>query len=128
MKHIENMLFVLAVFVLAAGCIKEDLDDCWNVSLYFQYLADGDKDVLAQYVDKVDLYVYNERDELVGQESYYQDELINFQAIPHFRLEPGRYRVVTVGNAYGQTAVVNEESGIMTIFISSTRIGGMTSR
>ena len=31
MKHIENMLFVLAVFVLAAGCIKEDLDDCWNV-------------------------------------------------------------------------------------------------
>lgn len=111
MKHIENMLFVLAVFVLAAGCIKEDLDDCWNVSLYFQYLADGDKDVLAQYVDKVDLYVYNERDELVGQESYYQDELINFQATPHFRLEPGRYRVVTVGNAYGQTAVVNEESG-----------------
>lgn len=111
MKHIENMLFVLAVFVLAAGCIKEDLDDCWNVSLYFQYLADGDKDVLAQYVDKVDLYVYNERDELVGQESYNQDELINFQATPHFRLEPGRYRVVTVGNAYGQTAVVNEESG-----------------
>lgn len=102
---------LLTVAVLAAGCIKEDLGDCWNVSLYFQYLADGDKDVLSQYVEKVDLYVYDERDELVGQESYYQDELINFQATPHFRLEPGRYRVVTVGNAYGQTAVVNEESG-----------------
>ena len=49
---------LLTVAVLAAGCIKEDLGDCWNVSLYFQYLADGDKDVLAQYVDKVDLYVY----------------------------------------------------------------------
>ena len=93
---------LLTVAVLAAGCIKEDLGDCWNVSLYFQYLADGDKDVLAQYVDKVDLYVYNERDELVGQESYYQD---------HFRLEPGRYRVVVVGNAHDRTAVVNEESG-----------------
>lgn len=112
MKHIEKKIWMLlTVAVLAAGCIKEDLGDCWNVSLYFQYLADGDKDVLAQYVDKVDLYVYNERDELVGQESYYQDELINFQATPHFRLEPGRYRVVTVGNAYGQTAVVNEASG-----------------
>ena len=112
MKHIEKKIWMLlTVAVLAAGCIKEDLGDCWNVSLYFQYLADGDKDVLSQYVEKVDLYVYDERDELVGQESYYQDELINFQATPHFRLEPGRYRVVTVGNAYGQTAVVNEESG-----------------
>ena len=111
MKHIGKILCSLAVVVLAAGCIKEDLDDCWNVSLYFQYLADGDKDVLSQYVEKVDLYVYNEADELVAKESYNQDELINFQATPHFRLEPGRYRVVVVGNAHDRTAVVNEESG-----------------
>ena len=112
MKHIEKkILMLLSVVVLAAGCIKEDLDDCWNVSLYFQYLADGDKDVLSQYVDKVDLYVYNEQDELVESVSYHQDELINFQATPHFRLEPGRYRVVTVGNAHDQTVVVNEASG-----------------
>lgn len=111
MKHIGKILCSLAVVVLAAGCIKEDLDDCWNVSLYFQYLADGDKDVLSQYVDKVDLYVYNEQDELVESVSYHQDELINFQATPHFRLEPGRYRVVTVGNAHDQTVVVNEASG-----------------
>ena len=106
MKHIGKILCSLAVVVLAAGCIKEDLDDCWNVSLYFQYLADGDKDVLSQYVEKVDLYVYNEADELVAKESYNQDELINFQATPHFRLEPGRYRVVVVGNAHDRTAVV----------------------
>ena len=111
MKHIGKILCSLAVVVLAAGCIKEDLDDCWNVSLYFQYLADGDKDVLSQYVEKVDLYVYNEADELVAKESYNQDELINFQATPHFRLMPGRYRTVVVGNAYDQTVVVNEASG-----------------
>ena len=112
MKHIEKkILMLLSVVVLAAGCIKEDLDDCWNVSLYFQYLADGDKDVLAQYVDKVYLFVYNEADELVAKESYNQDELINFQATPHFRLMPGRYRTVVVGNAYDQTVVVNEASG-----------------
>ena len=102
---------LLSVVVLAAGCIKEDLDDCWNVSLYFQYLADGNKDVLSQYVEKVDLYVYDEEDALVAEESYNQDELINFQATPHFRLMPGRYRVVVVGNAYDRTAVVNKESG-----------------
>ena len=112
MKHIEKKIWMLlTVAVLAAGCIKEDLGDCWNVSLYFQYLADGDKDVLAQYVDKVDLYVYDEADALVAREAYYRDELINFQATPHFRLEPGRYRVVVVGNAHDRTAVVNEESG-----------------
>ena len=112
MKHIEKkILMLLSVVVLAAGCIKEDLDDCWNVSLYFQYLADGNKDVLSQYVEKVDLYVYDEEDALVAEESYNQDELINFQATPHFRLMPGRYRVVVVGNAYDRTAVVNKESG-----------------
>ena len=40
----------LVATVLTTGCIKDDLDDCDNVTIYFQYLADGDKDVLYQYM------------------------------------------------------------------------------
>ena len=45
MKSIRYILMALVATVLTTGCIKDDLDDCDNVTIYFQYLADGDKDV-----------------------------------------------------------------------------------
>ena len=102
---------LLLVPVLTTGCIKDNLDDCHNVTIYFQYLADGDKDVLYQYMDKVDLYVFDEHGNVLGVGTYNQDQLKNFSAIPSFKLTPGRrYKVVAVGNAYDHTQVVNLES------------------
>ena len=99
---------VLAATVLTTSCIKEDLDECHNVTIYFQYLADGDKDVLYQYMSKVDLYVFDESGHILGVGSYNQDELTNFEAVPSFKLKPGRrYKVVAVGNPYDHTEVVN---------------------
>lgn len=101
----------LLVLVLPSSCIKEDLDDCNNVTIYFQYLADGDKDVLYQYMSKVDLYVFDEGGHILGVGHYTQDELKNFSVIPSFKLKPGRrYKVVALGNAYDHTQVVNYES------------------
>ena len=61
MKLWKNIVWMLLLVpVLTTGCIKDNLDDCHNVTIYFQYLADGDKDVLYQYMDKVDLYVFDE--------------------------------------------------------------------
>lgn len=62
MKSIRYILMALVATVLTTGCIKDDLDDCDNVTIYFQYLADGDKDVLYQYMSKVDLYVLIQMD------------------------------------------------------------------
>lgn len=101
----------LLVLVLPSSCIKEDFDDCNNVTIYFQYLADGDKDVLYQYMSKVDLYVFDEDGHILGVGHYTQDELKNFAAVPSFKLKYGkRYKVVAVGNAYDHTQVVNLES------------------
>lgn len=98
----------MLVFVLPSSCIKEDFDDCDNVTIYFQYLADGDKDVLYQYMSKVDLYVFDEAGRIMGVGHYTQDELAHFAAVPSFRLQYGkRYRVVALGNAYDHTQVVN---------------------
>lgn len=98
----------MLVFVLPSSCVKEDFDDCDNVTIYFQYLADGDKDVLYQYMSKVDLYVFDEAGHIIGVGHYTQDELARFAAVPSFRLQYGkRYRIVALGNAYDHTQVVN---------------------
>lgn len=112
MKHWKNIVWImLLVPVLVTGCIKEDLDDCNNVTIYFQYLADGDKDVLNQYMDKVQLYVFDEEGNILGVGTYNQDQLRSYSAIPSFKLKPGHhYKVVAVGNAYDHTQVVNLQS------------------
>ena len=109
MKHWKNIVLpLLLVPVLVTGCIKDDFDDCDNVTIYFQYLADGDEDVLYRYMDKVDLYVFDENGHILGSGTYNQEQLSSFAAVPSFKLTPGRrYQVVAVGNAYDATQVVN---------------------
>lgn len=59
-------------------------------------------------MSKVDLYVFDESGHILGVGSYNQDELTKFEAVPSFKLQPGRrYKVVAVGNAYDHTEVVN---------------------
>lgn len=108
MKYFQRIMFILLVSVLTSSCIKDDFDDCDNVTIYFQYRADGDKDVLYQYMSKVDLYVFDSNGHILGVGSYNQDELTKFEAVPSFKLRPGqRYKVVAVGNPYDHTEVVN---------------------
>lgn len=112
MKLWKNIVWMLLLVpVLTVGCINDDLEDCHNVTIYVQYLADGDKDVLSQYMDKVDLYVFDEHGNVLGKRTYGAEHLRDYSAIPSFKLTPGqRYMVVAVGNAYNHTQVVNLES------------------
>lgn len=104
---LRSLSLLLTLAVLQTACVKEDLSDCNNVTIYFEYLADGTEDVLYQYMDQVDLYVFDESNHILGSGTYGHDELVNFAAVPSFRLQPGTYRVVAVGNPYENTEVVN---------------------
>ena len=128
MRKLKNIMLMLAAFVLATSCIKEDYDDCDNVTIYFQYLADGNTDVLYRYMSKVDLYVFDEGGHLLGSRQYNQDELSNFSAKPSFKLPAGgRYKVVAVGNAYDDTEVVNlTATDFSDIYIQSPNWGDAT--
>ena len=75
MKQLKKLILLSLVPVLTTGCIKEDMDDCENVAICFRYKADGDKDVLRQYMDKIDLYVFDANNRLVDQRTYNQDAL-----------------------------------------------------
>lgn len=102
MKQLKKLILLSLVPVLTTGCIKEDMDDCENVAICFRYKADGDKDVLRQYMDKIDLYVFDANNRLVDQRTYNQDALNPAQEAPSFKLPQGTYSVVAVGNAYGK--------------------------
>lgn len=118
--YIQKILLAWVVCVLATGCIKEDYDDCDNVVIYFQYLADGETNVLNDYITKVDLYVFDGGGHIMGIGHYSEDELKHYAAIPSFRLTPGeKYRVVAVGNAFNRTEVENltSETDFNKIFI-----------
>lgn len=123
MKH--YVLVLLSVIcLLPTGCIKDDWSDCDNVIIYFQYLADGDKDVLYQYMDQVDLYVFDENNRIMGIRHYDSEQLASFTATPSFRLPAGSYKIVALGNAKERTAVVNLESqNFGTIYIQHPNWG-----
>lgn len=105
MNLLRRMIYLLLVPVLTTGCIKEDMDDCNNVSINFRYYADGDTDVLRQYVDRIDLHVFNTQNQLVDIITYSQDDLAEDGQTPQFRLSPGTYRLVAMGNAHDRTRV-----------------------
>ena len=109
MKHYLP-IFLSAACLLLGGCIKDDLSHCDNVSIYFQYKADGEEDVLHQYMDRVDLYVFDETNHIMGVGHYTHSQLASFSAMPSFRLPEGRYKVVAVGNAGDNTQVVNVQA------------------
>lgn len=119
-RYLHTLVLLLAVLVLPSSCIKEDYDDCDNVVIYFQYLADGKTNVLNDYITKVDLYVFDGDGHIMGVGHYSEDELKHYAAIPSFRLTPGeKYRVVAVGNAFNRTEVENltSETDFNKIFI-----------
>lgn len=111
MKYLKQIVLLLSVLAFFSGCIKDDLSNCNNVFLHCLYLADGNTDVFYKYVDYVDLYVFNEQQVLIKQERYSRSALDESQTIPGFRLSPGSYHVVILGNASGErTAVRNLDS------------------
>lgn len=130
MRKISNILLLLTVIVLTGSCINDNFDDCNNVTIYFEYKADGDTDVLSKYISKMDLYVFDENGQLRGVGTYGKDELSK-NTTPSFRLSPGKFRVVAVGNMYDKTEVVNlTEHDFENIFIqhpswgTSDRVNG----
>ena len=122
MKQVYKLMLGLLIPVLMGSCIKEDYDDCDNVTIAFEYLADGDRNVLSQYISIIDLYVFDADEQLVDVYQYSQGELAGEVA---FRLPAGDYQVVAVGNAYERTAVTGTTGGdIDRMFVVHPAWGG----
>ena len=105
-----NCIFMFLVLLVFSGCIRENLDECWHVELYFDYEV-KDRNMFPERMEKVNLYMFNDKTQLVYQKEYATTELINFTITPKFRLEPGRYTIVAIGNQFENTEITGLESG-----------------
>jgi hypothetical protein len=56
----KAIILYILLLVTVTGCIKENLDDC-ETTLYFSYLGDGTKEIFPQKIEKVDMYIYNQK-------------------------------------------------------------------
>ena len=111
----------LVSFVLLTGCIKEDLDGCERC-IEFEYFADGNSDVFAQYIERVSLYVFDQNDNLLPASILgcsnpvvlEQNDLKKYQGVK-LMLTGGTYRFVALGNPDIEqaTEVYNLNSGNM---------------
>lgn len=101
----------MLLVVLATGCIKEDMEPC-DVNLIFRYLGDGTKDIFPEKIEKVNLYVYNEKELLVETSELDKGDLRRFQGAPLI-LPAGKYRVVCWGNS-GTNTLLKDVSALHT--------------
>jgi hypothetical protein len=77
--------------------IYEDRDDCYS-TIHFSYTGDGEAEIFAEKIQKVDLYVFDENHTCVLVHTLSASELAAQSAT--VLLKPGRtYRAVAVGNA-----------------------------
>ena len=106
-------LLLLAPFVLLASCIKEDYAECERCTLSFSYTGDSTQDVFAEHITRVSLYVFDADERLIQTKLIEQNELKAFQGTK-LNLNPGKYKIVGVGNAYDKTEVTNTSSRDMT--------------
>lgn len=92
-------LTLLAFLFTLGGCIKEDLSKCnGEFNLKFRYVKNSEGvDKFPSEVNKLDVFVYDENDVLVGKFSDAGGHLdASYQM--NLPLEPGKYKVITWGN------------------------------
>lgn len=100
---IKNLtLFLLLAGLLAASCIREDLDDCPKYSLnelLLSYLGDGTSEIFGDKIHQVEVYVFDAENRCVTSFTVPSDQLEDCKVtLPE--LEPGEYRIVCLGNTY----------------------------
>lgn len=109
MKKLLYLCLPLVSFVLLTGCIKENMDDCERCKLTFTYLADVEEDVFPNHITSVSLYVFDSKDQLIRTKRLEQNDLKAYQGV-NLNLNPGKYRIVGVGNCNELTEVYNTDA------------------
>lgn len=105
-KYVSTCLSLLAALLCTMGCngIKDDLSGCLGNIVSFSYKADDGKEHLTEYVDGIDVFVYNEAGMLIERHYLDKSHLIDRNLL-ELVLPEGKYRVVAVANAHEQTTI-----------------------
>ena len=107
----------MLVPALFSGCVKEDMDDCMNVAVCFQYNADGQDNVLQNYIHDIDLYAFTPNGSIHSCIPVGREYLTNDKRFKEIQLPAGTYSLVAVANAYDKTEVETGGNSLAQTFI-----------
>lgn len=108
----SSMLFVLLAAAIMISCIDEELVNCRNVSVGFDYSYNIlSSNALSEQVSQLSLYVFNERGLLVMKQISPEMGISNNYRIDFSNLDAGKYKFV----AWAQSRHVEEEEAFFTI-------------
>ena len=127
MKLKSTALYLLLAGILSTSCIKEDHSQCHNVyQLAFSYKGDGQTEIFAEKIGRVQMYVFDENSRCVASELLSDADVQARQTVLP-PLEPGDYRIVCIGNAY-ETEVEGLSSGNFeqVVFAAEDYVAGKT--
>lgn len=93
------LLVLLAMVFATSSCkaLHDDLTNCPGLELRFSYLEDDGKEHLQDYLEKIDLFVYDDAGKLVQKQSVSHEQILNKPSC-ELKLLPGKYRCVALGN------------------------------
>ena len=106
----------MLVPALFSGCVKEDMDDCMNVAVCFQYNADGQDNVLQNYIHDIDLYAFTPNGSIHSCIPVGREYLTNDKRFKEIQLPAGTYSLA-VANAYDKTEVETGGNSLAQTFI-----------
>ena len=101
MNRTTNILLCICLMALLAACIREDRSDCPRTIIHLEYKADGEVSVIKEYVEEVNLYIFNKEGHRLR--NYSMTELSDGSI--KMNLNEDEYTLVTVGNAKKHTYV-----------------------
>lgn len=107
MKTGKTLPALCLLLLMVMGCVKQEQPDCNKMTFSFVYYADGNTNVLNDYIEKIDLYILNGEGEVVKTMQYTGRMLDHSTDKVTVYLPAGDYWAVAVGNAYTMTQVIN---------------------
>lgn len=102
LKTISSLLLT-TLLLLMGSCIKENMEDCPQIHFSFSYMANGESNVIGDYIDEGILYVFNYSDgQYINRFPVSKMQLTSKERFS-ISLPAGKYRVVCWGNAFTNT-------------------------
>lgn len=122
MKKIKQLCCLsFLMTILFTSCVKEDFDDCVinTTRLNFKYFADGEQNVISDYVEEITLLVFDgSTGELIEEKTLSGSARVEDYFIEFKNLQPGEYSFIAWGNMSNQT-LLSGSSNLSTAYVSA---------